>query len=250
MTKRDQYFFWIGTFLFLTIRLIWNDVPIDDRVRLSGAINILSGNGYLTAFLDKESLVINTKSLAPSWPALTSYLLAGLTLITRNYLVSFLLVEILAIALFLYSFFRLITLNNINQWARILFLFFCFSSAFPLKVISIDMCCLAIVMYVTYLLAKESVLDDKGVLFWLKISGILSLTCLFRFNFYLVALLPAVALALHSIIHRKKAYVKFAFISLIIPISVIFLQSLYVSAQSSDMVFLDKNHFSLDPSNL
>ena len=245
MTRKDKYFFWIGLIFYTCIRLLWNDVAPDDSGRLSGALSLLLDKGYNSFWFDIDSLKIYAVSLAPKWPALTCYSIAFLSKFTGNVYMSYFILEIASIILFLWSFFKLLTLHSDNMWIRYFFLFFCVGAIFTLKVVSIDLHCLSISTYTLYLLAKQSDLTKKNASFWLIISSLLSITCLIRFNFYAVALIPAITLGAYWLITKSPKYLKFAFISSVIPLLTIALQTIFIKTQSTDIAFIQDFKFSI-----
>ena len=178
------------------------------------------------------------------WPALSSYIIAGVAKLTSNVLTSYFLLEVITIILFLWSFFKLLIMQSKEVWIRYFFIFFCLGATFHIKIVSIDLQCLSISTFTIYLLAKQKYLEDKNTLFWVCISGILGLTCLFRFNFYAVAFTPAITLGLYWVFHKNPIHLRLALTTCILPAVFILGQSFYIKQHSADMAFIQSYHIS------
>lgn len=250
MKLKDKYFLLIGGILYITFRLLWNNVGADDTGRLSGALSVYLGKGYNYTYFDIESWAHTTKAIAPMWPALFSHILAWLTPITQNIYLSYLILEISFILLFLRSLFRIITYENSHKWIRFLFIFFCIGATFTFKIVTIDLYALTLLTYVFYVILNKGDLEKASPLTWVYISLLLSLPCLFRFNYYAIAFIPALALFSYGILKHEKSKIGFAFLASAIPVFFILVQSAYINQYSTSPSFLSNHQFSLFWSNL
>ena len=185
-SKQSVFVILVVCALFLRFKheIAFPQLDSDYAVQIEAAKNYIEGKGFVNATATTDDLsIIHVKPLV-KWPVGFPILLAGSFYIFHNWFNAGIFLQLLSVSLLLFSILKIFTLFGISRPVKALFVIFFGLSSSPFNYwATTDMMSVAVFLYITYLVLKQSYTNEYKLSTFLFISMLSAFNCTVRFAY-------------------------------------------------------------------